>query len=269
MNSFPFNGGALNGSASLASIVHLPPAAVSMVLGVSERTSVFMSGELRSTQTLSGDISRVANLGNAPVSLEWLAQGSLFKHRLIFMEGALTGFSLEPAGTVATVNLGPPGQSEWGMEPSGSMISLVCMIGSDTVSHDLVGDLMATRLLSGEVLQAHTLTGSMRMTGLLQGNTGMVRASTGALSQGLRSSIPLASLASGIATTGSLRRNGRMQGSSTQAWVLAGQVIPVRLLAGSSTMGIQAVADLANNAFGSDLQSHTMTRKKTNREMTR
>jgi hypothetical protein len=270
MNSFLLNGSAINGSGFVAAVVFLPSATASVELALNERIAVSMSGEIGISLTTSGDISRVSNLGSAPAAITFLAAGDLTLNRQIYLGEAFTGFDVSASGTLAKVNLGPSGTSEWGMSLSGNVDRNVYLSGEATHQFDLVGSLSAGRSL-GEASAAFSLdaVGGMYLIGGLSGTADIALIPTGNLNQGFRTPLPTGSITWGRGFTGSINKTQMMTGTVTSHTDLVGRLSLIAFLTGSTQVDLGLAGSLSNNSGGYDLVKLTMVRPYINRDMTR
>lgn len=270
MNGFPFNSGALNGGAALACIVYLPAATATVELALNERIAVSMAGSLGMSISPSGDISRVSNLGSAPFTLGFATAGDLTRSQRIYFEGSSTGFGLDASGAMSTVSLGPYGESSWGFAVAGDMDRRVLLSGSSAIALSPAASVVAVRTLVGSpITTGFAATGAMQLTGGLQGASTITVASSGGLTVGRISNLPLAFTGYALTASGALTSRVRMHGNSQCDFTVTGRLFGIKAMTGTVTYQITPSAYLSNNATGYDLGTYLMTRPTTNREMTR
>lgn len=217
MNGFPLNSGALNGGSNLASIVYLPSATATVELSLSERIAVSLSGGLDMSISPSGDISKVSNLGSAPVTIAILAEGSLSQARMVHFDYSTTGFDFEPTGTLSKMVIGPSGECTWGMDATGDMTRIGVMSGIINKSLDIssTGFFAVRSFGSQEVTLSLDPTASLTRIRYMGGSVESSITPYGSITVGLRRNLGTADTGFAITPSGSIRLTGGLVGTST------------------------------------------------------
>ena len=158
------------------------------------------------------------------------------------------------------------------IDPVGRVQLVGGLIVNNIKSLDVVGSLaIGQRVYFGDTAATVNVnpTGSLRVTGRMAGAITTDMTLEGALAKGVRVTVPTSDVAMAITTTGAISSKIQLQGNGSITLAPVGSLSRVRTLSGAVTKQLSIAGDLANNAEGEDIAPFLMTRKESNREMTR
>lgn len=281
MLGFALNSGAINTAGVIARYVYLPSSTMTMDAVLSERRFVSLSGGMEIVQSLAGDLSRVANLGDAPQTWSNTYTGTLSRVYNIGNGSVAMGFNptgtiytgitfgsqsmsmaYAMSGTIGTVTLIPGGQSDWASTWSGSILRTGGLAGSMDMASTVSGDPRATIHFGSQVLAAsYEMSGSPIRTAFMDGAMAMAYGQTGNLYAGHRTAIGAATMGMGVDFTGDLRATLRMPGTVDIGLSMNGELSRTVSM-GSNTipMAFDISGLLSNNASEQDPDASTFVR---------
>jgi hypothetical protein len=293
MDQLPFNTGAFNDSGKIATVVYLPDATVEIALALSERISVSMSGTTGMSITPTGDISKISVFGPTLLEFGFEPTGDLATYRTAYLGDVAVTFGFDPSGMMSGLRVLPSAVTGMGIELEGVLTNFPSLAGKIDFGCDATGTLASVRSLGDGVVEKHmTLVGGMYGYQYLKGTINSGRALTGDLTVGVNKDfgnqtinvdrtlsgsltigrkvlIPYGLSAKGLALTGLLTQTHRLAGVASMDINPTGAMTQTQYLSGSVSMSLGIIGELANNASGTELDRFLMTRRKTNREMTR
>lgn len=290
MLGFALNSGAINTAGVIARYVYLPSSTMTMDAVLSERRFVSLSGGMEIVQSLAGDLSRVANLGDAPQTWSNTYTGTLSRVYNIGNGSVAMGFNptgtiytgitfgsqsmsmaYAMSGTIGTVTLIPGGQSDWASTWSGSILRTGGLAGSMDMASTVSGDPRATVHFGSQVIAAsYEMSGSPIRTAFLDGSMAMAYGQTGNLYIGQRAAIGVATMGMGASFSGDLRGAFRMPGSVDMALSASGDPFARKLFGYASVdVTINVTGRVAKNIAAQDTPENTMVRQYQERTMVR
>lgn len=161
LNGFALGGAVLDGTGVTNTYVYLPSSTMSMEVSLAERRFVSMSGSMDIGLTLAGDISRVANLGDAPMSWGFTPSGTLYRGVPFGPQLMSVGATL--TGVMSSLTLIPSGSVAMSYSMTGTLIRTGGLAGSVDLATDLSGNPHAIRYFGDQSISA-----GMGLTGLSQ-----------------------------------------------------------------------------------------------------
>lgn len=269
LNGFALGGAVLDGAGVTNTYVYLPSSTMSMEVSLAERRFVSMSGSMEIGLTLAGDISRVANLGDAPMSWGFAPSGTLYRGVPFGPQLMSVGATL--TGVMSSLTLIPSGAVSMSYDVTGTLIRTGGLAGSVDLANTLSGDPYAIRYFGDQSISAGMgLTGALTKIQYLSGTVATAMDLVGSLSVGQVSLLPSSTLSMTAVLAGSLRGTFRMPGAIDMALDMSGQLM--RLVAiGSQTlpMTTSLSGSLSSNATQADIDTNTMVRPYRERTMVR
>lgn len=269
MDDVPYNGKQINGAGFLANPVDLPAAEAVVEFVVFERNSVTLSGGTVVTFQSLADLSKVAPLGIGTLDLTVDLSAELTRSQTIYFGDSETGFSFDSAGGLTLLALFPASTLSYGWDTTAQLTRLRLLNGATTQTFDLSSEIVRQRPMSGtsaiEFNHSGVLGATQYLSGLSEKNLNVL----GKLDLFSPNYIGYASVEMSMEFAGTLMNYGAMQGSSSKSMDTAGDMIALRRLTGDLGITSSVAGILSNNAGVMDLTGFLMTRRKTNREMTR
>lgn len=270
MNRFSINGGALNSGGSLASIVYLPAATVTVERELSERIAIKLSGSTVSNWYGSGDISRLYIIGETPFTLDLSPSGSLTRNLRIYLDAASTSFDLSGTGALAIRKHLIASSVQMALAVTGRLDPRNLLKGAVAIQRITSARLHSKILLTATNISINVVaTGVLKLTGGLKGLSIVGHVLSGNLALGKRIQLPPAAWSFAVVNTGTMRGNIRMQGRTEKLVVSTAALRRTAFLHADNRLYMTTLADLANNAGIKDIEAFLMIRKETKREMTR
>ena len=290
LNGFALNSATLNGSGVVAQYVYLPSSTMTMDMALAERRFVSLSGSISSGLSLAGDLSRVANIGSAPMTWTYDQTGSLsrvanlgtgsmdwaYDQSGTIYTGITFGYqtlsvAMAATGTMGTVMLIPGGQSDWASTWSGSILLTGGLAGSIDMESSVSGTPRATIHFGDQSIDvSYDIAGLMTCTQRMAGSVDMGIEVSGNLAQGQWTAIGAATLGMGMDTTGDLRGTFRMPGAIDLSLDISGD--PQRKVyigSGSIDMAFDLSGLLSRNTSEQDIDQNTFVRPYSERTWTR
>ena len=269
MEDVPYNGKQINGSGFLANPVELPAAEAVVEFVVFERNSVTLSGGATVQFQPLADLSKVAPLGIGTLDFTVDLTAELTRSQTIYFGDSETGFSFDSAGELTLLALFPASTLSHEWESAGELTRVRFLQGASEKTLDFTGQIVRQRPMSGsstiEFNHSGVLGAIQYLSGLSEKNLNVL----GSLELFRLNYIGYASIEMSMEFAGNLMNHGAMQGTSSKSMDLSGQMIGVRRLVGDTGITWSVAGLLSNNAGVMDLKGFLMTRRKTNREMTR
>lgn len=270
MEGFLYNDKAINSSGDVATIVYLPDANASVEILVYERNTITLSGGAIKGMSLTGDISKLIIIGQADTGLSLDVQGSLTRSQVVQLGEAATGLSWDLNGALITLSLFPFSSISKTWDVAGEMVRVGTMVGATAKSWVVDGSLVTRKSLdTANATIDVTLSGVLGAVQYLAGTAQKTLDLTGRLDLYRPNYIGYSSVSLTVDVTGSVYSITALQGNSNKTLELTGSMAATKFLAGNSLSSFDVTGFLSNNASVQDLTGFVMTRRTTNREMTR
>lgn len=265
------NSTAINARESLGSIAYLPDATATVETILFERYSPFMVGTTGMGLALAGDLSTVKILGTGTVALGLDLTGVLDKTQIVLLPSSTVGIQLEPTGALNTRLYQPYSGIATDIALTGSLTRTMYLSGVSNKDLSPTGLLVRQSLLPTASSTKLLTLDSLYFTNIvsLSGSIDKLMDATGTLTLGKVVFLSNAQAQTGFEMLGSLSGTFMLSGAAETSLDMVATLIAIRRLSGEASTDFLLDAYLSNNAFGVDIGSSTMVRRKTNREMTR
>ena len=221
--------------------------------------------------SLSGDLSTVKNIGTAPVVVSFAVTGDLVKTQIVLIPSSTLVKQFDLTGMLQTRFNFSYSEITQGIEMTGLLTRVMYLDGKSDKGIDITGVLRKTVYLPSAAslktldLVSLNLRSKVALSGLITKQISI----SGDLAVGKR--VPLSNVEAqiGFEVLGELRGSFKMQGTVDISLETAGSLSLIKQLIGAVSKNTALDGYLSNNAFGVDIGSSTMVRRKTNREMIR